>query len=742
MSITNLAVNSLIQYKTESDEESIVLRVLYLDDINDFAFVIDINGKKGLPVYYRLSRIIEDLELGIVKVLLVDPWSRIVKENELTEKDKDIRDNAFLVIEDLMRLESEPDIYYKGKLGKSVKEVAKIHKIALTTVYKYWRRYLQRGQTKNALLPDYQNSGAGEKKRNVIRKLGRPKKFKNNPEIGEGINVDESIKKVFRAGIAQFYHNPKELDLKKVFKLIKKTYFSKDYTFENGIKKPILIPSDQQPSYSQFYYFYKKERDIEKEVGSRKGKTAYALLNRPLLGSATNEVFGPGSRYEVDATVADVYLVSRFNSTWIIGRPIVYMVIDIFSRMIAGFYVGLEGPSWVGAMMALANTVTDKVKFCAEYEIEITDEDWVCKNLPEKLLADGGEFAGKKVETLATNLRVRIETAAPYRGDLKGIVERNFRSVHEKVKPFLPGWVVKDAYKRRGQDYRLDAKLDIYKFTKIIIWGILQHNNSYLKYYQRDAEMIKDNVRATPNELWKWGTKNRTGTPRYFDEDIVKLNLLPSDVGRITRGGILFKGMEYSCERAIREGWFVKDSPRNREKVEIVHDMRDANYIYLREDGGRGFEKCYLLATEGKYRNKDYYEIEHYHEQERLDAQLADAREQQEFTDHAVLTENVVAESEILFERDYDPTASKASRVANITENRRNEKERIRTQEAFVLNENIQNSSATIIPINRVSQEESTDNDDKVNDTHSAPNELDLFMRIRKQKKEGYDQSK
>ncbi len=50
---------------------------------------------------------------------------------------------------------------------------------------------------------------------------------------------------------------------------------------------------------------------------------------------------GPGSRYEIDATIADVYLLSADRQR-VIGRPTLYVVVDVFSRMVAGFYIGLE----------------------------------------------------------------------------------------------------------------------------------------------------------------------------------------------------------------------------------------------------------------------------------------------------------------------------------------------------------------------------------------------------------------
>ncbi|GGF62072.1 hypothetical protein GCM10010912_04030 [Paenibacillus albidus] len=91
-------------------------------------------------------------------------------------------------------------------------------------------------------------------------------------------------------------------------------------------------------------------------------------------------------------------MVSEYRREWIIGRPIIYIVIDVFSRYIAGIYNGLEGPSWIGAMMALANTTTDKVNFCAQYGINIDPEDWLSSHLPQKLTADRGELEGTSVK--------------------------------------------------------------------------------------------------------------------------------------------------------------------------------------------------------------------------------------------------------------------------------------------------------------------------------------------------------
>jgi hypothetical protein len=315
---------------------------------------------------------------------------------------------------------------------------------------------------------------------------------------------------------------------------------------------------------------------------------------------------------------------------------------------------------------------------------------------------------------------------------LKGIVERYFRTIHEKVKPFAPGYVIKDKTKRRGYDYRLDAKLDIYQFTKLIITGIIQHNRSYLNYYIRDEEMIANDVSPIPKDLWQWGIENRSGIPRHFSEDIVKLNLLPSDYGRITRRGIQFMKMSYSCEKAIKEGWFDKDNSWNGKKVQIVYDFRNLNQIYLREKNGRGFEICYLLETEKKYVNRDYYEITHYHNQEQLNSRLNQPTSEQEFSDIAAISEQVIKEADELFAKNHNKNVSKASRVKNITDNRRFERDKIREKEAFELGKKEVKETATIIPITSKNIEEIEIK--SPNDEFNQPNKLELLMKIRKQK--------
>lgn len=410
---------------------------------------------------------------------------------------------------------------------------------------------------------------------------------------------------------------------------------------------------------------------------------------RPILGSSTHESFGPGSRFQIDATVADVYLVSEYQREWIIGRPIIYIVIDVFSRYITGMYIGLEGPSWVGAMMALANTTADKVRYCAEYGIEITESEWVSSHLPQKLTADRGELEGDKPTRLIDVLGVDVENAPPYRADWKGIVEQQFRLANLRSIQFMPG-AIKERYRERGErDYRLDAKLTLREFTQIMIRYVLYHNNNHhMLWYDRNEFMVADNVSPVPQELWQWGIVNRTGRLKKLPEVIVKLNLLPQGEATVTSAGIQFKGVHYSCDLAMREQWFVKARVGKTWRVKVCYDPRSTNEVYLWLDNGRQFEVCTLLDREERYLNKRFEEVDDLLEIERYQGRHHEVNNMLSKIDLDAQTRAIVEQAtkktdEALRHSD----KSNNQRVKGIRKNRSEEKQLNRQQEVFQLYE-------------------------------------------------------
>ena len=88
---------------------------------------------------------------------------------------------------------------------------------------------------------------------------------------------------------------------------------------------------------------------------------------------------------------------------------VIYFVIDVWSRLIVGVYIGFEGPSWIGAMMALINMVTPKVEFCRQFGIEISHDQWPSHHAPRTILADRGELMSVRLgKRIVDTLRIAL----------------------------------------------------------------------------------------------------------------------------------------------------------------------------------------------------------------------------------------------------------------------------------------------------------------------------------------------
>jgi len=710
----NLFIGKLIRWHDVSEEENrvpCIERILWITPDYTIIFVINIFSKSGLPQ----RRIIQDIEDAIdeKKATLIDEMD-LLRDKELSDyfsfirigdnasdKQKKTRDRAWNIISPLVTKENEPAIYDRKQRGELIRNLIQTYnldkqkgeKLTEKTVYAYLRRYWQRGKTINSLLPDYINSGGkGVRKTAGKAKRGRPRKYPHDPKIGEGINSSEEIRRIFKVAIDTWYKNTKENSLKYVYRRMRSMFFKEvtERDENNKLVTRVLKPGEK-PTYSQLHYWHKTEYDIEEVIKARKGSTAYERDHRAIVGDSTIGIPGPGYKYQIDATVADVYLHSRYNVNWIIGRPVIYLVVDVFSRLIVGVYVGLEGPSWLGMMMALVNTATDKVRFCEEYGIDITEDQWPCSHLPFLLCGDNGELAGNNVETLVKNLGVEIQNVAAFRPDWKGIVERLFRTIQlDKIKPETPGFVI-NKMERFGKDYVLDACLDLESFTRMIIRCILRHNKHLMRTYIRDVDMIADDVPATPIALWNWGLENRSGQLNYFPEEIVKLNLLPTGTATIQSDGIYFKGKRYTCEKARTEKWLekarngrLKDADK---KLEISYDLRTSNYIYIRDKGGRGFEVCTLIESDERYVGASVEEAQFLRDYETYSWQRGEDEEINEDGALSEELEDIAKKGAKRAKSGRDKSLSKSQRKEGIRDNRQMEREVVRAEEAFNLGE-------------------------------------------------------
>ncbi|MBS8231497.1 transposase [Marinobacter salarius] len=625
---------------------------------------INIDSDKAWPELVRTAEIeqwILDESLRRVE----DPYQELAAQVvEQGSKAQVIREQRYELIAPLL---ADEEIYYRSGRGRLVQSRSEETGTPRKSLYKYLRQYWRRGAIPNALLPDYRKSGGKGQKKVSKKKLGRPRK--SSP--GTGITVDASIEKMFRLALDRYFVNDKGHSL---------PYAHRRFIDMFEAANPNVQPEDY-PTITQLRYFYQREYENADRIRLRANKIAYQKDIRPLIGTATAGVVGPGSRYEIDATIADVYLLSDDRQR-VIGRPTLYVVVDVFSRMVAGFYIGLENPSYVTAMRALATSMLDKSELCARYGAEITPEQWPTVGVPDAILADRGELLGHQIESLEKAFGVRIETTPPYRGDAKGIVERYFRTLQAEFKPFTPGVVTGTKVRKQGgKDYRLDATLTLDDFTQIMVASIL-HRNQYavLSKYDRDPDMPND-MALTPLNIWNWGIENRTGRLKNVSEHALKIALLPRQKVHLSDFGVSCFGAYYTSKELLASGWLHRNGDRRVTGLQAAYDPVVADHIYLfPEKDSSEYWVCSLTDRSRQFRGKSMWELWASQEEQRKATSAAKVAETTSKRDLENLVSNTIKNAE-RSRPAINKQQSKAETVRGIRDNRKQERDAQRAEQ-------------------------------------------------------------
>lgn len=645
-------------------------RLLWKAPGQDPSYIYWLDGKTTVPKRILL----DELDTGIRQGWIVEDEDPFAIKKEASERDRRHRDEIWEKMK--TALLDEPGIYDRKTRAEHLRRIEEKSGETAANLYRHLGRYWQRGKTPDAFLPGYSASGGRGKYR-----VGRADARDENPsEFGKTLTPADLVN--FEAAVRKYYLTRKEPDLASVYnKLLGDSYtvLEKD---KDGNETARLLPKGEIPSIRQFRYWYSKTRDLKEEVEKRKGKTGFELTGRAVTGKSDFGMMGPGSQYQVDATVADIYLVSQFDRSDIIGRPVMYFVMDTASRIVTGMYIGLEGPSWLGMTMALYNATTDKVDYCHQFGIEITEDMWPCHHVPAVLLGDRGELESHNADRLVSMLGIRVDNAPPYRGDLKPVIESHFKTINAQVKPFVPGAVLPDDRRRGGKDYRLDAKLDIRQFTRIIINCVLYYNNQhYLNGFEKNEQMLKSGVDAVPVRLWNWGILNSSGSLRTYPKETIRLALMPKEAGSVTEKGIYFKKLYYTCPEA-REGlWFERARKDGRYSVDISYDPRDMSVIYIWGKDTDGAVPCSLLDWEQRFSGKSEEEVAFEQKKQEILKKKNERAEKEAVINLNRKIDAIVEEAEKMA-----PSAAgktKSERLADIRENRKEERDAIRAGEAF-----------------------------------------------------------
>lgn len=674
-------VNTLIVW-TEPDSSDApssdrIDRILWIDDQKNFVALFNVVADDALPYIIDFDFLIEAIENGSANVVKSDPYKPpFVSEENIKPSHRDRRDRAYASIQALVE-NPKPELFHPQARGHLVAQAASVNDSEKKTLYARLRRFWRGGQVVNALLPNYSRCGnPGQPKSSDGVKRGRPNAVEVAKGIRQGINITPDIARKLQQGYKLFYLNQHNRTWEQVLDLTLQKFFNLGYDLDqNNVLIPLLPDAEQLPTLDQFKYWATKASDPIETAKKRKGERRYNLMYRPLSGDSTYHEFCPGSQFQIDAQIGDIYLVSSRDKYRIIGRPVIYTVKDVFSRMIVGFSVGLE-TGWSGAALALESMLTDKVELCSRYGVAIEPWEWPCHYAGIELLADRGELLTNHARSVVRSVGMGFSYAAPYRADWKSIIERDFGLLNQELVRWLPGATYE--HRERGDhDYRLDATLNLNLFRQLIIWRILKHNNdNRMGWYNRDEFMVAHHIEPYPIDLWNWGIEARGGKLKVVDQDYARFCLLRPESASISERGIYFDGLWYEAEHQeiTREKVEVRLG-KGRRKVEVVrHPSNKVDSIFLRWDDGKEIVTCRLSDKSKAYLGCDWYEYKDELELEKQKHIDGRTERNQSNARYQAQRDHIVNQAETPDTKGM----SKAERLSSIRDNRRAERERER----------------------------------------------------------------
>jgi len=501
--------------------------------------------------------------------------------------DQDIFESRKKVMKDFLSVQTLRDsILVHSGLSGLVKAVVESSTASRGLVYKLWSLLCRHGISETSLRPMRENCGApgvarpcdpggrekAGRKTNTQRINARPG-IKLAPEQ-PGMSTDWRDR-ILAADLA--IPEPKP-EMPKRCTIIVNSHFVKRFKYIDGKliavepKTASELPKHKQaggkvvevdPDKGGYPTHPQIRRVLEVEIPRLvrlAQKTTAGHFKRSLRGLVARNwkgVAGPGHTYAIDSTIGDIYLRSSVNAAWIIGRPVVYIVCDVWSTAIVGFYVCLRGPSWDMAKLSLFNTGANQALIAELWGYDPQQTLSPAPTLPAVLMCDRGEYLSRAASQTGMKLIPVLSYAPPYRPDLKGIVEVLHRIMKDNQRcDFIPGAI--DA-RRVEMELRKfnphDGIFTIRQFVHYLHTIFTKYNLTADRKHRLDAHMTAAGVFPSPAGLWAWGHRMGVGFRRAVPQSELIASLLFADTGRVSRNGVKYAGRHYSNTAVDEQQW-------------------------------------------------------------------------------------------------------------------------------------------------------------------------------------------
>ncbi len=328
-----------------------------------------------------------------------------------------------------------------------------------------------------------------------------------------------------------------------------------------------------------------QELSPDRKVLKRRGRKAYKDEFKSLNGVFP---FGkhPLDAIEIDHTVLDIILVTRDHEVPI-GRPTITVAIDIFSRMIFGYYLSYDAPSSLSVGMCLYNGLSPKTSLLQKMQAK---NQWPICGIPKSIICDNGkEFQGQAFLTFCQQYDIEVISNPVRSPEKKPHIERFFKTLNLAIRDDHVGGYVPPIGDKRITQYNPEkhAVMNFDEFERWFVHWLV--DNYHIKPHEGIKE--KEGLEISPLVRFQQGIYNSEGRtvgaptiPANMEQ--LKFDVLPYYKRQLSRGGISIFGLKYNAEII---GQLIATQLSPKMKYIIRYDPRDIRELYLWVDSTKTY---------------------------------------------------------------------------------------------------------------------------------------------------------
>jgi putative transposase len=320
-----------------------------------------------------------------------------------------------------------------------------------------------------------------------------------------------------------------------------------------------------------------KKRLVEIDVRARardRGETK--LLKTTVAVPGEFRASRPLEIVQIDHTKVDIIVVDE-QTREPIGRPWITLAMDIFTRMVTGFYLTMDHPSRLSVSLCLLHAVFDKSAWLQELEI---DNVWPIAGLPESIHADNGaDFRSKAFIRACRDEGINTIWRPPgtphFGGHIERLIGTQMGTVH-----LLPRTTQRNPDDRENYDSTKQSSLTLRELERFIALEITG------QYHQA----IHASLHRPPIAVWR---EHEGATPLRLPQDRMRfwISFLPEEERTLRPDGIHLFRIRYWSPA------LTADVGRTNEKLLVKYDPRDLSRVFVRRPSGSFVEARYADIT-------------------------------------------------------------------------------------------------------------------------------------------------